>query len=146
MSYFSNLCTLCDTIGICKFSSTWGTSAIGIPEMATLISTATGMEIDDQGINAVADRINNSERAYLVREGITRKDDMIHGRIMEEPVPSGPLKGKRLDKEKFNEMLDDYYDTVGWDKKAGIPTRKKLEELGLTDVADELAALGKLSA
>jgi len=71
---------------------------------------------------------------------------MIHGRIMDEPVPSGPLKGKRLDKKKFNEMLDDYYDIVGWDKKTGIPTRKTLEDLGLTDVADELAAMDKLSA
>jgi len=146
VSYFTNLCTLCDTIGICKFSSTWGTSAIGLPDMAALISMATGIKIDDKGINAAADRINNTERAYLVREGITRKDDMIHGRIMDEPVPSGPLKGKRLDKKKFNEMLDDYYDIVGWDKKTGIPTRKTLEDLGLTDVADELAAMDKLSA
>ena len=27
----------------------------------------------------------------------------------------------------------------GWDKESGLPTRKKLLELGLADVADELA-------
>ena len=113
-------------------------------EMAELISSATGIEIDEEGITVIAERVNNVERAYLVREGITRKDDMIHGRIMEEPVPSGPFKGKRLDKEKFKIMVDDYYDTVGWDKKTGAPKRETLEALKLQDVAEDLARMGKI--
>ena len=36
----------------------------------------------------------------------------------------------------FN-MLDDYYAARGWDKN-GIPTRAKLEELELKDIADDL--------
>ncbi len=138
VSYFSNLCTLCDTIGICKFTSTWNTNATGIPEMIDLLVTATGMELDAKKLDAIANRINNIERAFLVREGITRKDDIIHGRAMDEPIPSGPWKGKRLDKEKFKVMLDDYYDFVGWDKSTGWPTRKTLEDLGLSDIADDL--------
>jgi len=35
-------------------------------------------------------------------------------------------------------MLDEYYEESGFDKKTGWPTRSKLEELGLKDVADEL--------
>ena len=35
-------------------------------------------------------------------------------------------------------LLDVYYDLVEWDKKTGIPTRRKLVELGLDYVADEL--------
>ncbi len=144
VSYFSNVCTLCDALGICKFASIWSTSAIGFKEMADLISSSTGLDIDEKGIYKAADRINNIERAYLVREGITRKDDTIHGRAMEEPIPSGPHKGKRLDKKKFEGMVDEYYDVVGWDKKNGFPTRKTLEGLGLKDVADELKKMGKL--
>jgi aldehyde:ferredoxin oxidoreductase len=35
-------------------------------------------------------------------------------------------------------MLDEYYVESGFDKKTGWPTRAKLKELGLQDVADEL--------
>ena len=38
----------------------------------------------------------------------------------------------------LREMLDAYYEARGWDKKTGKPTRKKLVELGLVDVAEEL--------
>lgn len=144
VNYFSNICTMCDTLGICKFTSEWSSSAVGMKEMAELISAATGVETDENQMTVIAERINNVERAYLVREGITRKDDMIHGRMMEEPVPSGPYKGKRLDKEKFQQMIDDYYDTVGWDKKTGAPKRDTLEALNLQDVAEELQRMGKI--
>jgi len=33
-------------------------------------------------------------------------------------------------------MLDEYYDLRGWDQ-SGIPTEKKLEELGLNSVAED---------
>jgi len=144
VNYFSNICTMCDTLGICKFTSEWSSSAVGLKEMAELISAATGVEMDEKEMTVIAERINNVERAYLVREGITRKDDTIHGRMMEEPVPSGPFKGKRLDKEKFKIMVDDYYDNVGWDKKTGAPKRETLEALKLHDVAEELERMGKI--
>jgi aldehyde:ferredoxin oxidoreductase len=41
-------------------------------------------------------------------------------------------------------MLDEYYQLHGWDKKAGVPTRKVLEELELEDVANQLEQLGKI--
>jgi aldehyde:ferredoxin oxidoreductase len=41
-------------------------------------------------------------------------------------------------------MVDTYLQLRGWDKTTGWPTRAKLEELGLEDVADELEKLGKL--
>jgi aldehyde:ferredoxin oxidoreductase len=136
---------MCDTLGICKFASKWGSSAIGYEEMAELLTCTTGIDFDAEGIRKTAERINNLERAYLVREGVTRKDDAIHGRIMDEPVPSGTHKGKMLNREKFNAMLDDYYDIVGWNKKTGIPEKSTLLGLGLQDVAAELEKMGKYS-
>jgi aldehyde:ferredoxin oxidoreductase len=38
---------------------------------------------------------------------------------------------------KWEEMLDDYYRLRGWDRN-GVPTREKLKELGLEDVAKDL--------
>ena len=40
--------------------------------------------------------------------------------------------------------MDEFYELRGWDPVTGWPRRKKLEELGLKDVADELARIGRL--
>jgi aldehyde:ferredoxin oxidoreductase len=145
VNFYASICTMCDALGICKFSSAWFSTPIGLKEMGELVTAATGVDFDQKRMEEIAARINNVERAFLVREGITRKDDTIHGRAMEEPVPSGPYKGERLEQEGMDKMLDDYYRVVGWDKVTGAPTRKTLEDLGLQDVADELARMGKIS-
>jgi len=41
-------------------------------------------------------------------------------------------------------MLDEYYEMRKWDKKTGWPTREKLEELDLKNVADALEKMGRL--
>jgi len=43
-----------------------------------------------------------------------------------------------LDRDKFEKLKDAYYKERDWDLKTGIPTRAKLEELDLKEVADEL--------
>jgi aldehyde:ferredoxin oxidoreductase len=45
-----------------------------------------------------------------------------------------------IDPVKWEIMLDDYYRLRGWDNN-GIPGRKKLTELELESVADELENL-----
>lgn len=73
---------------------------------------------------------------------------MMNGRprFYEEPIPEGPNRGALASREKMSRILDDYYQLRGWDRKTGIPTRKKLEDLGLRDVADDLAKRGILAA
>ncbi|RLI00465.1 aldehyde ferredoxin oxidoreductase, partial [Candidatus Bathyarchaeota archaeon] len=56
----------------------------------------------------------------------------------------GKDDGVMLDKEKFLKILDKYYELRGWSKTSGWPTRTKLEELGLKNVADELESIGKI--
>ena len=45
---------------------------------------------------------------------------------------------------KFEALKDRFYKLRGWNVNTGWPTRTKLEELGLKDVADELASIGRL--
>jgi len=142
--YYQNLCTIADALEICKFVTEWMGQEIGLKDMAGLFSAATGVEMDEKGITEVAERVYTIERAFIVREGITRKDDALVGKWGREPVPNGPFKGESIDPEKFNKLLDEYYTLRGWNKKTGVPTRAKLERLGLKGVADELESLGKL--
>ncbi|HHY12205.1 MAG TPA: aldehyde ferredoxin oxidoreductase, partial [Firmicutes bacterium] len=62
-------------------------------------------------------------------------------RFMEDPVPSGPAKGKFIPRHKIDIMLDDYYTKRGWTLD-GIPTKSKLEELGLEYAAETLEEAG----
>ena len=90
------------------------------------------------------ERICNLEKAYNSRLGLRREHDTICERWMHEPCPEGPNKG-RVAADMFDQVLDEYYEWRGWDKETGLQTRKKLEELGMEDVADVLAADNALS-
>jgi aldehyde:ferredoxin oxidoreductase len=91
------------------------------------------------------ERIINLCRAFNAREGITRKDDKLPKRFS-EPLPEGPYKGEAFPEDVFERMLSQLYKLRGWDEKTGIPTRKKLEELELRYVADNLETLGIISS
>jgi aldehyde:ferredoxin oxidoreductase len=56
----------------------------------------------------------------------------------------GIRRGGPLDRDRFEALKDNYYKLSGWDVKTGWPTRAKLEELGMKDVADDLGKAGKL--
>ncbi|MHC1605051.1 MAG: aldehyde ferredoxin oxidoreductase family protein [Candidatus Methanofastidiosia archaeon] len=101
------------------------------------VNDVTGWNLTLDDLTEISHRIYTLERAFNCREGISRKDDKLPWRFMNEPIPSGPLKGMYCPQEELDTMLDRYYELRGWDKN-GIPTKKKLEELGIGYVADEL--------
>jgi len=123
---------LADMLEICKMFSFWAHTFYTEDMLAELFYSATGVKMNGAELLRAAERVYNVERAFIVREGVRRKDDYQTWRTFEEPLPSGPDKGQKVDKEKYDSMLDEYYKTRGWDIKTGIPTRKKLEELGLS--------------
>jgi aldehyde:ferredoxin oxidoreductase len=51
------------------------------------------------------------------------------------PMTYGPLKGVRLDRER---LTGDFCRAMGWDEGTGIPTKAKLEELGLQEISKAL--------
>jgi aldehyde:ferredoxin oxidoreductase len=54
------------------------------------------------------------------------------------PVSDGPFKGEVLHRNKFDEMLDEYYECHGWNKKTGLQEIKTLREKGFDEIADFL--------
>jgi aldehyde:ferredoxin oxidoreductase len=67
-----------------------------------------------------------------MREGLTREDDWLPDRYFDEPTPIGlPIaRGKCLDRERFKQMIDEYYELHGWDEN-GVPWPETLKRLGL---------------
>lgn len=142
--FYQNLCTIMDALEICKFASGWGYQEVYLQDAAELFAAATGTPMDAGDLEMAAERIHDLERAFAVREGMTRQDDHIHGKIMKEPIQTGSYKGEMIDPQKFEVMLDEYYELRGWHKETGIPSRAKLERVGLKDIAEELTKMGRM--
>ncbi len=83
----------------------------------------------------IAERIINLERAYNVREGMRRGNDVLPRRLMKEAMPSGPAKGNVVE---LDGMLDEFYEVCGWDTN-GIPSQQTLLRLGLSEAAGDMA-------
>jgi aldehyde:ferredoxin oxidoreductase len=120
---FQDLTAALDASGICLFT----TFAIGAPELLTMLRTGTGFDYDMDELMQAGERIWNLERMFNLRAGFTKKDDTLPRRLLREPMPAGPAKGKTVPLDK---MLPEYYRLRGWDAQ-GRPTRKKLASLGL---------------
>jgi aldehyde:ferredoxin oxidoreductase len=128
-----------DSMIACVFSSFMTGGEI----YALALQAVTGIEEfgNFNNLMLIGERIWNIERAFNIREGFDRKDDTLPKRFLEEPMPEGGSKGYVA---VLDPLLDEYYLARGWDVKTGLPTRRKLEELGLEYVADELEKLCRL--
>jgi aldehyde:ferredoxin oxidoreductase len=102
-------------------------AVIGIDECSNLLTAVTGYDFGISKILTIGDRIINMERLFNLREGITRKDDALPERLLQDPIPRGASMGNVVN---LDSMLDEYYRLREWDSE-GVPTEKKLKELGL---------------
>jgi len=98
----------------------------------------TGLELTrEEWCSTKALRILQLQRAMLLLGGPDLKwNSKIHDdnpMRFYEPLPSGPYKGKIIDRAAVEEYKDRYYEAVGWDEN-GIPKSEVLRRLELTDV------------
>jgi len=107
---------------------------------------ATGLEMTWNDLSLIADRIFNLTRAFWIREygkKWGKEMDIPPTRWFEEPITKGSLKGAKLDRTKYDVMLQRYYKKRGWDER-GIPTKTTLKKLGLDDAVKQLKKCVKL--
>jgi len=130
-----NNLTLFDLLTICRFSGDLWMNIYS--DLAHLYALVTGIPLTAEELRTAGERVWNLEKAYNIRESWTRKDDSLPPRMFNDPIPDGDAKGSHLTKEEFDFMLDDYYAARGWTRD-GMPTKKKLMELELNDVAKEV--------
>ncbi len=128
---------LYDALGICRLQNV----EIGfeVEHYEEILELITGQKRSWDQLLKISEKIWNLTRAYSLREidGFGREYDYPPPRFYQEPIPSGPNEGHYLTEEELEAMLDEYYQARGWDKN-GVPTDKKLEELGLSDLIPEM--------
>ena len=105
------------------------------------LKAATAQQFTWETLNQISERVSNLVRAFWIREynGMWSSElDVPPKRWFAEPLSQGPLKGGKLDRAKYDSLLQTYYAKRGWDER-GVPKKEKLKQLGLSEVADQLS-------
>lgn len=137
-----------------------GPDHVGDPSVESrILSAVLGEPWSEQELYQLGERVFNLQRAVLLREGHrARADDCLPAQWHERPIqthvadpdllapgPKGRIVsqlGRRAHRDDFLRIRDEFYERRGWDVPTGLPSREGLHALGLSDVADELAARG----
>ena len=116
-----------NALGLCKFLLF---GRIGPTKVVEWLNHVTGWNLTPAELLTTGERLHNLKRMYNVRLGINRKDDTLPPRLLDLARDDGMAAGVLPELDK---MLEEYYRLRGWDEN-GIPTEKKLRELGLKDI------------
>jgi aldehyde:ferredoxin oxidoreductase len=100
---------------------------------AELYESVTGIKTDLEDLRLRADRVWTLLRMANLREGFTSEAKDLPQKWFEEPGFHNYISDKPLSREEAAHMAEDYYDEQGWDRQTGIPTKSRLEELGLSE-------------
>ena len=134
--YNQNNAALRETGVICEFAGDWGDWYF--PLYNKMLVAVTGIQefADWETFEQGGERIVNLERAFNVREGFSRVQDTLPRRFLTEPLHTRGAPGEGQMIRGLDAFLDEYYRLRGWTKD-GIPSRDKLNELGLGYVIDD---------
>jgi aldehyde:ferredoxin oxidoreductase len=102
----------------CLIACVFGTFALGGEDYAEALSTIMDWSVTAQEIRLIGES----------------QDDTLPQRLFNQPATRGPSKGQVVDKAAFEKMLDEYYQSMGWDNN-GVPTEDKLKELGIDKIS-----------
>ncbi|MDI9596947.1 MAG: aldehyde ferredoxin oxidoreductase family protein [Atribacterota bacterium] len=127
-----NMSSLANTLSVCKFIIR--VPKLQLSEIIEILNAATGWDWSIEDLEKAGERGFVLERLINVRDGITRKDDILPKK-MTIPAKTGPREGRvPLPHDK---ALDEYYKLRNWDSD-GIPTVKALKEVGLEEYSSLL--------
>ncbi len=120
-----------DTLGACSF-------CIRVPLRLVVeaFNAVTGWDFTVKEVQDIGFRVANLMRAFNLRHGITVDVERASPRWSSAPV-DGPAKGISI-APHWDDMLDNYYQLMGWDRKTGKPLPETLRALGLDYAVDEL--------
>jgi aldehyde:ferredoxin oxidoreductase len=127
------LFTVVDALGTCKFQTVFNSpNSPKWEEFCDLLRLSLGWDdMTPQELMDIGERIYTTERLFINKLGLGRKDDTLPRRYFEEKVSSGLAKDAYIDETRFQQLLDEYYKLHGWDEE-GVPTPATLGRLGIT--------------
>jgi aldehyde:ferredoxin oxidoreductase len=120
--------------GSCMFADLVGGNAT--KWITGFMKAVTGWDRSEAEMLKAAERAVNMRQVFILREGINPLEYKVPGRMIgRPPLKEGPLAGATADIEAQAHWA---LGALDWDRHTTKPSRKKLLELGLDDVAKEL--------
>jgi aldehyde:ferredoxin oxidoreductase len=120
-----------DSLGVCRFNS-----RMNLTLLSQAVSAVTGWKFTPEEAMTAGLRTANLMRAFNVRHGLTPELEYPSHRYGSTPV-DGPAKGRSI-LPFWEQMLDNYYSLMGWDKLTGKPLPETLRRLGLEHIISHL--------
>ena len=117
-----------DILGVCKFSMYAG---VTLEHYAKILSAFTGWNLNGKNLLKIGERTINLQRLFNIREGFSKKDDLIPERAKQRPLFGVYRDEDRCIIKDYEGMLKEYYLARGWDLETGKPKPEKLDELGI---------------
>lgn len=99
--------TILDCLILCRFyrdQLTWA-------DLSTIVRGTMGLELDPAALREIASGIAHTVRRFNLREGMSPEEDTLPRHFFEHPLGS---KGIRFPRERFEELLADYYRLRGF--------------------------------
>ena len=117
--YHQTVRPLFDMLGVCRLP--WIELGFDESQYAGFYSAVTGVEASFEELLEKSRATYDITRAINTARGATRADDYPPDRVFDDPIPSGPQKGKAADREEYEKLLDIYYEKRGWDAAGNPP-------------------------
>jgi len=89
---------------------------LGLDRLAPLLNAATGLDYTEQSLRALGAKLTHLARKYNLRNGRKYTDDIMPERFFKEESLAGFMKGKKVDKDFFNDLIQRYYKVRGWNE------------------------------
>ena len=126
---YQNLRDLFNSLPLCTYSP-----IISPGHIAGLLNAVTRWDFNPDSIMMAGEQSFNLKRVINIKLGITKKDDKLP-KIATAPLSEGTSQGKEPDMET---LMRGHYKERGWDVATGKPTKKKLEQLGLSEAIKDI--------
>jgi len=117
--YHQTVRPLFDMLGVCRLP--WIELGFDETQYAGFYAAVTGVEATFEELLARSRAIYDITRAINIARGGSRADDYPPARVFDDPIPSGPQKGKHATREDYEKLLDIYYAKRGWDAEGNPP-------------------------
>jgi aldehyde:ferredoxin oxidoreductase len=129
----SNLTQVYNATGVCMivFGDGYGSGDY----LLEALQVITGWDIDKEEMLKTGERIDTMRQAFNIREGLKTPWKLPDRMMGIPPKTEGPRAGITLNED---DLFNEYYAARGWDRQTGKPSKEKLLELGLDDVAKAL--------
>jgi aldehyde:ferredoxin oxidoreductase len=128
----NTFCQAYNSAGLCM----WFNAILGNAIVSEFMTSVTGYPYSVEAMFEAGEKISNIRQAFTIREGINPIEREVPGRIIGiPPQTEGPAMGITVD---LDNRVNEYLKAMDWDLKTGKPSKQKLEQLGMADVAAAL--------